>query len=117
MSDSPQAPTLATLVRPLPPLSLGDGREVVVRPFSFRMRALAREIDATPEGGEQDEKILALVALCAPGLTADEVADLTPAEALAVIAHAAGRLDDVLGAVGNAPAPAGAGAKSRRRSR
>jgi hypothetical protein len=111
-----ETPTLATLVRPLPPLSLGDGREVAVRPFSFRMRALAREIDETPEGAAQDEKLLRLARLCAPGLSEDDALDLSPAEVLTIIAHAAGRLDAMLGAVGNAPAPAAVG-KSRRRSR
>lgn len=116
MAPHPDAVKLRDLVAPLAPVELPSGRIAEVRPFTFRMREMAVAIDRTTDSAEQDQLVAQLVRLCVPSLTDEEAGDLVAEQMLAIIAVAARRLDEVLGALGNVPAPADV-KRPRRRSR
>lgn len=103
MSDA----TLAgAITAPAITYTLPSGRAVVLRPVTFRSRAIAQRIDKATDVAEQDALLRQLVALLAPDVTDDEFLDLMPAEVMELGARASLVADRAIAAVGNAEAPA-----------
>lgn len=99
--------TLADVVRLPEPVTLLDGRTITIKPATLRMRGFLRAMQEAAEGSpEQDAAIVGAVRLAAPELSEDEIADLTPAELMTILASTQGTLAAVLGALGNAAGPA-----------
>jgi hypothetical protein len=114
VSDDTPTPTLATMVGARDPFPLQSGKRVAVRDVSFRMRKLAHEVDEASDGPAQDEKLMQLARLCAPELTEEDVLDMSPQEALLLVAYASRRIDDLTAYLGNGPAPAASKPRPRR---
>lgn len=97
----------------LPPQRGLPGREVRVQPFTLRMKRLGAALDAMPAGSPaHDEQLVALVRLCVPEATDDEVLDMTPGRMLSVVMQANGQLELVLAALAAQAAEHDAGAGS-----
>jgi hypothetical protein len=83
---------VSVLDEPLEEVTLPrGGRTLAAREFSLGMAKLAQRMEQGDEAAA-----LELLRRCVPGITDEEVDDLSPREAGLIIAHCAGRLKEVV---------------------
>jgi hypothetical protein len=92
---------LADLVAPAPEVELPDGTVHRVRRLDGVTASLWYDWQQTPTEARDPRILWQMAARCLPGATEEQVQSLTPEEAGAVIAVAAGNVDKVMAVLKN----------------